>query len=401
MDYYKVLEIQDKKCNQDIIKQSYKKLALRWHPDRNIKNQEFADNKFKEISIAYQILNDIQKRNLYDMTGIANHNKSEFDNPYNLFETFFSNKSVIIQYINNVKKYPEVRLAIKTCFNLTINKLESPEVITNKIIDFFKEGNFSKKFHTFINIIRKFDKSENVNPNNKTEVNNNNNNNNNNTVSHNQNNNSEIRINNKKLIRSKDLIYNINISLNDIYNSIQKNFNINVIRFNGNKKYDGTVDITINSNKKQIILKKKGNQDSYNHSIGDIIINIYPKKHPDYEIINDYDLYSVKDISVYEAYTNFKTYIQHLDNENIFCESEGSTINNDLKIIRNKGLFNPDTSERGDLYMKFCIKLNPLEPDNLKQLKKIFPPLFNEEKNQKSKKYKLENIFNSNIKIDK
>ena len=154
--------------------------------------------------------------------------------------------------------------------------------------------------------------------------------------------------------------------------------------------------------KKQIILKNKGNQDSYNHSIGDIIINIYPKKHPDYEVINDYDLYSVKDISVYEAYTSFKTYIQHLDNETIFCESEGSTINNDLKIIRNKGLFNPDTSERGDLYMKFCIKLNPLEPDNLKKLKKIFPPLFseidNEEIVKKSKKYKLENIFNSNIK---
>ena len=402
MDYYKVLEIQDKKCNQDIIKQSYKKLALKWHPDRNIKNKEFADNKFKEISIAYQILNDKNKRNLYDMTGIANHNKNEFDNPYNLFETFFSNKSVIIQYINNVKNYPELRLAIKTCFNLTINKLESPEVIANKIIDFFKQGNFTKKFNIFINIIRKFDTSDNINSNDKTHVNRGNRHQYNTSVNNNKppnnKNNSEISINNKKPIKSKDLIYNINISLNDIYNSIQKNFNINVVRFNGNKQYDETIDITINSNKKQIILKNKGHQDSDKHSIGDILINIYPKKHPDYEIINDYDLYSVKDISVYEAYTNFKTYIKHLDNEIIFCESEGSTINNDLKIIRNMGLFNPDTSERGDLYMKFCIKLNPLDSDNLKKLKKIFPPLFIEEDNndinKKSKKYKLENIYN-------
>ncbi|NWH32666.1 DNJB3 protein, partial [Chloropsis hardwickii] len=65
VDYYKVLGLQ-RNASQDAIKKSYHKLALKWHPDKNPRNKEEAEKKFKEIVEAYEILSDPQKRLLYD-----------------------------------------------------------------------------------------------------------------------------------------------------------------------------------------------------------------------------------------------------------------------------------------------------------------------------------------------
>lgn len=68
MDYYKILGV-SKDANDEEIKKAYKKLALKWHPDRNSKNKEEATKKFKEISEAYEVLSDKDKRNIYDQYG--------------------------------------------------------------------------------------------------------------------------------------------------------------------------------------------------------------------------------------------------------------------------------------------------------------------------------------------
>lgn len=57
VDYYRVLEITKSATNSDI-KKAYRKLALKWHPDKNPDNQEEANRKFKEISEAYEVLSD-------------------------------------------------------------------------------------------------------------------------------------------------------------------------------------------------------------------------------------------------------------------------------------------------------------------------------------------------------
>ncbi|CAG8700207.1 14164_t:CDS:1, partial [Cetraspora pellucida] len=53
--YYKILEI-TKNTNEKEIKRAYKKLALKWHPDKNINSIKIAEEKFKEINEAYEIL---------------------------------------------------------------------------------------------------------------------------------------------------------------------------------------------------------------------------------------------------------------------------------------------------------------------------------------------------------
>ena len=65
-DYYEVLGV-SKTASESEIKSQYRKLALKFHPDRN-KSQEAAEH-FKEISEAYAVLSDSEKRNLYDQYG--------------------------------------------------------------------------------------------------------------------------------------------------------------------------------------------------------------------------------------------------------------------------------------------------------------------------------------------
>ena len=66
-DYYSVLGL-NKGVSDDEIKKAYRKLAMKYHPDRN-EGDSKAENKFKEISEAYAVLSDKQKRDKYDQFG--------------------------------------------------------------------------------------------------------------------------------------------------------------------------------------------------------------------------------------------------------------------------------------------------------------------------------------------
>jgi molecular chaperone DnaJ len=66
-DYYEILQI-ERTCSSEEIKKSYKKLAFIYHPDRNPDNSE-AEEKFKQINEAYQVLSDPDKRARYDSFG--------------------------------------------------------------------------------------------------------------------------------------------------------------------------------------------------------------------------------------------------------------------------------------------------------------------------------------------
>lgn len=66
-DYYARLGV-DRKASTDDIRAAYRRLALKFHPDRNPNNKE-ADQKFKEISEAYDTLSDAGRRKIYDLKG--------------------------------------------------------------------------------------------------------------------------------------------------------------------------------------------------------------------------------------------------------------------------------------------------------------------------------------------
>ena len=72
VDYYKVLGVK-KNATEKEIKKAYRTGAMKWHPDKN--KEPGAEEKFKEISDAYQVLSDPEKRKTYDQFGTADPSK--------------------------------------------------------------------------------------------------------------------------------------------------------------------------------------------------------------------------------------------------------------------------------------------------------------------------------------
>ena len=94
-DYYELLGI-NKNATEDEIKKSYRKLAVKYHPDKNPGNKT-AEEKFKEISEAYEVLSDSEKRSKYDQFGHAafgpgarSGRSGGFHDPFDIFKDVFS-----------------------------------------------------------------------------------------------------------------------------------------------------------------------------------------------------------------------------------------------------------------------------------------------------------------------
>jgi molecular chaperone DnaJ len=96
--YYELLEVR-KDAGQSEIKKAYRKMAMKYHPDKNPDNKE-AEDMFKEINEAYQVLSDEQKRQVYDRygkEGLEGHGARQgaggfggFDDLSSVFEEMFS-----------------------------------------------------------------------------------------------------------------------------------------------------------------------------------------------------------------------------------------------------------------------------------------------------------------------
>lgn len=87
-DYYEILGI-NKNATEKEIKSAYRKLAMQYHPDRN--SAPDAEEKFKEVSEAYEILSDANKRAKYDKFGHSafDPNSYSFGNSEDIFSSFF------------------------------------------------------------------------------------------------------------------------------------------------------------------------------------------------------------------------------------------------------------------------------------------------------------------------
>ncbi|KAG3278481.1 DNAJB6 [Ictidomys tridecemlineatus] len=93
VDYYEVLGVQRHASPEDI-KKAYRKLALKWHPDKNPENKEAAERKFKQVAEAYKLLSDFGKEGLNGGGGGGSH----FDSPFEFGFTFWNPDDVFREY---------------------------------------------------------------------------------------------------------------------------------------------------------------------------------------------------------------------------------------------------------------------------------------------------------------
>jgi len=98
-NYYDILGVKKDATEQEIRK-AYKKLAIKWHPDKNPDNREQAQKKFQEIAEAYAVLSDPKKRQEYDYGG-QGFDFSDFGtDPFEMFNSFFGGKDPFANFGN-------------------------------------------------------------------------------------------------------------------------------------------------------------------------------------------------------------------------------------------------------------------------------------------------------------
>lgn len=116
-DYYKIFNVNEDVTEEDL-KKAYKKIIVKYHPDKN--KSEHAPEAFKKISHAFQILNDPEKREIYDNFGTEEEIKKrasnkEETNEFDLFDLIINNNRNI-RYKKN--KEPEQKSVLSSIISL-------------------------------------------------------------------------------------------------------------------------------------------------------------------------------------------------------------------------------------------------------------------------------------------
>ena len=185
----------------------------------------------------------------------------------------------------------------------------------------------------------------------------------------------------KKIPQTRDLMFDLHVKLNDLYNGKKKKLSVKVKRT--------TEDNKVVDEKKQLIIEiQKGMKDEQKivfkgeadqipgYKPGDIIINIIEDDHPVFSRDGD-NLFVMKNISLSEAYS-CGILMKHIDNKVYKInkeEGDALHLHEGLRKITGLGMpvFN-SKNERGDLFVRFNIVLpKTLDDDNIKKLSKIFP----------------------------
>ncbi len=111
-DYYEVLGV-ERGASEEEIKKAYRKLAVKFHPDKN-QGDKAAEEKFKELGEAYEVLNDVQTRAAYDQYGHAAFDRRAggfgrgggFHDPFDVFSQVFGGGSIIEELFGGGRQDP-------------------------------------------------------------------------------------------------------------------------------------------------------------------------------------------------------------------------------------------------------------------------------------------------------
>lgn len=370
-DYYEILAI-DKKATESDIKQAYRKLAIKWHPDKNTDNKEEALKKFKEVSEAYQILIDPEKRNIYDTYGRNGLNNDNFDNDD-------SDSDDIANGMPNgmpgfmpgfmpggipggIPNMPGFMYGFPGFFPNNLPKGMEGMANMSSIFNSFPFSPLSPDdvFRNFFNTNNVFDVKDKKHKKNK-----------------NKNKKDKYDGNYVKNIPKDDPVeHTILCSLEDLYNGKNKKFKINRKIYQNGSYYDDNkiVEIIIQPGWKtgtKITFEKEGDVNP-NSIPGDIIFVIKEKVHPTFKREGD-NLIMHCDISLHEALTGFNKNIKLLNGKVELIKVDMLKNTKDPYRIKNLGMPIRKSGKiiaYGDILIHFNIDLN-ITQTKKKELSKL------------------------------
>lgn len=286
-DYYKILGV-DKNATQDDIKRAYRKLAMKYHPDRN-PGDKSAEEKFKEITEANEVLSDPEKRKKYDMLGA---NWKNYQSTGRGFDEFFTNFGGGGRRAQSGSSFE-----FSTDFSDLFGNLGG-------FSEFFESffGGRSKRAETGFDFGSSKSKSAGI-----------------------------------------DVEADMNITLEDAFNGCERQINID------GKKLKIKINPGIKDGQK-LRLKGLGRSRIPNGPKGDLYLKIHILNHPFYEI-KDNDLYFNLDIDLYTAVLGGKETIKTLDGKRINLTIPEGTESGKTLRLKNLGMIKEDGT-RGDLFVK-------------------------------------------------
>ena len=356
------------------IKKAYRKLSLKWHPDKNPGNKQ-AEEKFKEISEAYQILSDDEKRKMYDNIGIdfLKGGDNGFD-PNSIFEQFFGGMGGMGGFgmrgfereEENKDCYTKVEVSLEDIYN------EKKIKIDYKIKSYCK---YCDGFGTKNKTNSKCDVCDG-----KGKV--------------------------LKVMQMGPMIQQM-VSHCDKCNGtgIFIEHNNRCLQCNGNKFIvkEKQIEIPLKNGLKtgnKIHLERKGHH--FKEGKTNLIIEVFQKKHDKFNRDGN-NLIIKEEIMLYQSLIGFNKIITHLDGSKIYVKHKDIIKEGDVKILKNYGMTDLNSNKKGDLHIIFSVKypdlnlLNSKESVLLKALlaKMEKDELDNEDKIIKNKeKLKIHNLEN-------
>ncbi|ETW27742.1 hypothetical protein PFFCH_04867 [Plasmodium falciparum FCH/4] len=120
-NFYDILNIK-KDSNKNEIKQAYRKLALKYHPDRNPNNRKESEQKFREITEAYETLSDDNKKKMYDSQLNNGFYSNNFNNNY--YNTTSNSNHMNYNYQSKRMTDEEIENVFKNVFgNMNLNDI--------------------------------------------------------------------------------------------------------------------------------------------------------------------------------------------------------------------------------------------------------------------------------------
>lgn len=337
--YYDILGV-TKNASLKEIRKAYKKLAKKWHPDKNPDNMEMATQKFKDMREAFEVLKDPQKRQMYDTHGKDGLKESGF-NVNDIFSNLFKHQ------------HRRVISSVKCIVELTLEELYCGKKIRQEINRHSlckkcnSTGNVDKKPHKCMTcngqgvVIQMFS----IGP-------------------------GRIQQMQRPCHICKGTGRNTNVQKCD---KCKGNCVIN-------EKHTIEIDIKpglVNGNR--IGVENCGNEipsdaNTYTRGMVEIIIKEIP--HPVFKRnmvmngghINPANLFMELDISLSEALCGFVRTFEHLDKRKLYIHENYVISDNEIKIIPNEGMVIPNNfnNKRGDLYIKY----NVIYPTNISNSKK-------------------------------